>query len=371
MINFNDEFFVFEDTAQYVFKTDIQINDTWLFDSINNITVEFFDATYESVLGNMDSVKYFILTTGDTIKLSKNYGIVQFQVPFSSLDYKLIGIENLGIGFQVPNYMDFYDYNIGDIFEYYNRDIDQDGYIKTLRHIKYKVLSKQSITNGYSYEMERLEVDSAFLSPSFYLIHYFHDTVVSNFSEPESFLDYYNHQKYMWSTSKYTRIDFANNSTFNCKTKKYNKNIMVPRYEEAEYGESIGLIYYHWYNYDLFYHEAHNIYKALLGCNIDGTIRGTIHDDPYFVAPQNALSEINSSHFKVYPNPAKGNIVISSENEITDRPFSLVNIFGNTVINGIIMSPNSFIDVSGLSPGIYYLSIDMGDAIVRYPISKL
>src|SRR6186713_2375289 len=68
----------FRDTNNIVLNTLAALNDTWLFDSVQSISATVLAISQDSVFGNTDSVKTLLLTTGDTVKLSKSYGLLQF-----------------------------------------------------------------------------------------------------------------------------------------------------------------------------------------------------------------------------------------------------------------------------------------------------
>ena len=66
--------------------------------------------------------------------------------------------------------------------------------------------------------------------------------------------------------------------------------------------------------------------------------------------------------FVVYPNPTDGILYILSEN--TDAEYRIVNIMGQTMLTGRIDSESQQIDVSSLSDGLYYITIDNASRII-------
>ena len=79
-------------------------------------------------------------------------------------------------------------------------------------------------------------------------------------------------------------------------------------------------------------------YGQCEGCTTTGTVKLTNQD----------------VKFEVFPSPASDILNIST-NQIFNR-FSIVNIFGSEVSSIIPNSTNSSIDLSALSPGIYFLN---------------
>lgn len=96
------------------------LNQSWVFDTLQNISATINQITFEELFqGVSDSVKYIELSNNKMIKLSKNYGIIEFpDFYYSEQTYYLQGgrILDLEFGEEVPDFWDFYDYQIGDVF---------------------------------------------------------------------------------------------------------------------------------------------------------------------------------------------------------------------------------------------------------------
>ena len=100
------------DTASWALYPQLNSGSNWLFDTIHSITANLSDKTTGLVLGMNDSLEIIILSTGDSIVLSKNYGVVKFPAVFgTNLYYRLIGIEGLiNTGIKVPDFFDIFNY---------------------------------------------------------------------------------------------------------------------------------------------------------------------------------------------------------------------------------------------------------------------
>lgn len=61
--------------------------------------------------------------------------------------------------------------------------------------------------------------------------------------------------------------------------------------------------------------------------------------------------------FFVYPNPAHDYFIIQSESNITDGTYTLLDLYGRTLVNGKMLSNRVRVDVSHLPGGICYLVI--------------
>lgn len=96
------------------------LNDSWLFDSIAGVTAQVIFAGPSTVLANADSVKTLLLSTGDTVRFSKNYGLTQWPNGYGQNSYyRLAGIHGPNVGTLVPRMKNYFDFNVGDVFEYH------------------------------------------------------------------------------------------------------------------------------------------------------------------------------------------------------------------------------------------------------------
>ncbi len=119
-IHFNDSVYNLVDTGNIIIHPFANLNDGWLFDSVWNVNAQVIDLKVDSVFSSTDSVKVILLSTGDTVVISKNNGILVFPFFFGSgLYYRLVGIEGRDVGELVPKFQDFFNFDIGDRFEYH------------------------------------------------------------------------------------------------------------------------------------------------------------------------------------------------------------------------------------------------------------
>jgi hypothetical protein len=150
-----------EDTAQFVINPQCQISQSWLFDSSSNISATCVAMQAAINFGQNDSLKTILLTGGDTIRLSRNFGIMQFPMPYQKNKYyRLAGIEKAGsydsaafMGERVPNAWDIYKFSVGDKFCFssfvsYSGPFGQaDGCDLG----NYTILNAGTIAGGYEY----------------------------------------------------------------------------------------------------------------------------------------------------------------------------------------------------------------------------
>jgi hypothetical protein len=79
-------------------------------------------------------------------------------------------------------------------------------------------------------------------------------------------------------------------------------------------------------------------------------------------------SFIDDSPFQIYPNPTKDFIVIENQNNIKMKEIKLVDLSGKTIFNFDIMERK--LDFSGLSAGVYLLTINTEEGVFKTKIVK-
>ncbi len=146
----------FRTPGSVVIKTLAKTGDTWLYDTLANITAHIVSAGVEPVFGIPDSVKEIQLSTGSTVRLSKNFGVLQFPLPATGSSPGILeGIEGRDVGQLVPKFREIYNFNPGDIYQYSGKSMSYavgggSGYLE-----KIKILGKDSTLGYYSYSILR------------------------------------------------------------------------------------------------------------------------------------------------------------------------------------------------------------------------
>ena len=73
--------------------------------------------------------------------------------------------------------------------------------------------------------------------------------------------------------------------------------------------------------------------------------------------PFASLKDFSSPIISVYPNPAKTNIFLNSNLDLSGTQYEIYDKLGRTVYSGIINSDNTSIDISSLTNGLYLLNL--------------
>ncbi len=154
------------DKGNLVMHTNYPLNTSWLFDSVNNINAQVISKTPALIFSSTDSVQTIQLSCGDTIILSKNYGILQYPKAYGNHQYyKLVGIEGINKGLQTFKFKDCFNFSVGDILQY--TTVDQN-YIFTPPSFKQgatkiQILNRIKNTDTISYQVKTTSIDSSWL----------------------------------------------------------------------------------------------------------------------------------------------------------------------------------------------------------------
>lgn len=157
---FSNGVVMLQDTSKIVIIPTCTLNQTWLFDSIANVTATCVITGTQSIFGTTDSVKT-ILVNADTLKLSKSFGILVYPKLYSQNKYyRLVGIENKSAydqtalyGEKVPNVWEFFEYSVGDIFTKKSSYYYKNGNTITSYYTfnTFTIQTKSTSSSGYTY----------------------------------------------------------------------------------------------------------------------------------------------------------------------------------------------------------------------------
>ena len=68
---------------------------------------------------------------------------------------------------------------------------------------------------------------------------------------------------------------------------------------------------------------------------------------------------------KLYPNPTHGVVSLQVSNELTGSNFELVDAVGKVVLNGVIQTEQSQLDLSVLKNGMYLFRLQNDSRFIR------
>lgn len=89
----------------------------WLMDTLAQVRARITSVHTGPVLGEPDSLKVIDLSDGGNLVLSRNHGIVQFPARAGNAALELAGMETRQLGDRLPDWLDFHDFAVGDVFQ--------------------------------------------------------------------------------------------------------------------------------------------------------------------------------------------------------------------------------------------------------------
>ena len=149
--------YLLNDTSNLEIRTKAQLNDSWMFDAANSISAQVVEVSLQSVFGVNDSVKTIKLSNNDTIKLSKNFGFIQYPNLYGVGNYCIAGIENRNLGEHVPDFWNIFNFNVGDVFQYNGHTTSVSPAEINEYILKYYILSKTFSTNKMTYNVHIIQ----------------------------------------------------------------------------------------------------------------------------------------------------------------------------------------------------------------------
>ncbi|MCY7409176.1 MAG: T9SS type A sorting domain-containing protein [Chitinophagales bacterium] len=98
----------------------------------------------------------------------------------------------------------------------------------------------------------------------------------------------------------------------------------------------------------------------------------SLYVDQLFFDDDSSIPSIESSQFNIFPNPASNVIYINSNTaSLNNATISIKNNFGQTLVTKKTYTPNSSLNISSLSAGIYFLEIKNEETIIVRQFIKI
>lgn len=111
----SDWYFFGVDT--FMIRSSAGLSAAWAFDASNGITATVDAEWVEDFFGPPDTLRRIVLSSQDTLVLSRSFGIRRFARGANSVE--LIGVEGPGVGRVYPDPLAYFDYQPGDELTYW------------------------------------------------------------------------------------------------------------------------------------------------------------------------------------------------------------------------------------------------------------
>ncbi|MBL0019950.1 MAG: T9SS type A sorting domain-containing protein [Bacteroidetes bacterium] len=147
----NGEFQFIAETGDTIFiQTQVPLLSSWTFHSDSSLTAIISSRTLETFHGQVDSVVTIAISNGEELRISKNHGVLtvhNFNAYWSSAPVTVYQQRSLPAK---PNYLDFYDFEVGDQFRFFEASPVTGSPGWTHYHDGFEVLGRQNYPNGDS-----------------------------------------------------------------------------------------------------------------------------------------------------------------------------------------------------------------------------
>ncbi len=131
------------------------VGQSWVSNPSTGQTASVTAAALGNVLGQPDSLKTIQFSDGATWLLSKSHGLLRCPDPQAvGLEVQLSGLETKQLGDRLYRFEDFFDYQVGDVFEIGSSSYGLFG--EKSEHSKNVVIQKTVLPDGLRYTMSRI-----------------------------------------------------------------------------------------------------------------------------------------------------------------------------------------------------------------------
>lgn len=395
------------DTLKLNIFTNCIVGDIWKFDSLNNVNVTCINKHQQITFGVIDSIKTLLIGTNDTLKLSKQFGVLQWPELYNKNKYyKLTGVE-LSVSYsptplygeRVPNAWDFYNFNVGDKFGVDNYNYWSNA--STCNKSLYTVLNKSVGVNSYTYQLSSFGYTYTGSGPNGFLFcqttgnsvytgtinsNLFHNNLsskglIENSAYPNKLIalsllehnvanfttDNINTFYKYWgircavSNSNSPQINVPNNTP----KVLYSTYTVVPTntlqsvstiYQAFNVNYQSELSAYYGANFGKISEGKNHGFGAEKRCVFYFEKNGTQYFGPLpFTLGMNQNSSDLGNYF-IFPNPTSQDIFVSTDFNL-ESEIMITNLLGEIIYKKINTEKNHRINVSNFPSGIYFLII--------------
>ncbi|MDP5172293.1 MAG: T9SS type A sorting domain-containing protein [Bacteroidia bacterium] len=382
-------------TRQVLLMPEEPLGSTWLMDTaamvFATVTAEFG----EEVFGEKDLFKIITLSTGDSILLSRDHGLISFPDSLTHGEtMSLIGIENRGLGKHVLDFWEIYDFQVGDVLFYDYGHGSEIGFFSNLA--KVTVLGRQRVKDTIRFEVDMEGI--AGYSNSWYNVPYresgfslldtwtfvrpdndpadgipgqlgellvkvscFYGALTPWLANPRAF----HHDSCMVAPILVTdSTKEVKDFYMRCNVNQYGLNIpdsltlpahLIPRtstyYDIAmKFERGLGQTYYQWSGFE----GGEGV--ELIGYIRDGDTVGSIltEEDLHVSVDQESLA----GSVLMYPNPASSQFSLQvSQPQLLPASLTVFDMRGKAILVRELTSSESVISIGDLPPGIYIVQV--------------
>ena len=367
----------FEGPDTFRIETLAEVGESWIWDATNDIEA-FVDSKIEVELSSLDdvvdSLKTIVLSDGRDVVLSKAHGIIAF-LDDTGVTYEIAGIEERELGVVLPKFEDFFDWEVGWIFQYHDTGFEAKHGASS--DPKFTILEKEVSPDFFKYHYQ--VISNSYPNPIWY------DSVEFKLEEfawlnayPNQLI-YIENDEYL-NTSYFQVLTLRSNYLFGGRLAKafgveleeddgltayfpseveddvitpqyLNNTTFLSVYKSVTSGLGIDRLYW----FDLFKSGG---FTNLVGYVINGVTVGTVYSDQQLIPTK----EIPSTQLSlnIQPNPVKDELVVSWQEPLSQSStLECYDLFGQLVLRRMIVPGNTTIQlgVADWPNGMYVVKL--------------
>lgn len=389
----------FEDPGVLVLETQAALGDTFIFDSTASISATVTMLDTGRVFGQLDSLKTYLLSNGDSVVLSRSYGLIHF--PGTGTGFGLTGIEGRNLGELTPGFSEVFDYRVGDLFEtkYYDANGGTPYELQIfLFRVKYSVDSVKvqgDTLEAYCSGVSRSEHTFGYSGAIIGQNPNFQDTIIvidsvnhfarrhvgelvkvnsklhDNFSLPQPFFPQF------YNSALYDLVTFSRDAQGNLVKSLANhpsgvtmefisptSDILVQGFysyitAQMDYTEGLGVSRHDWFNF-----ESWGDFELIAHAKFEGDTVGTFTDDAILLSNDPSVPELSA---RLYPNPAQNQFTLDFGSTQTGHA-QLWDLSGRLVSEKTIHGSLLTWEVSTLPVGLYLLKLQTEEGVLNSKI---
>ncbi|MDA3892542.1 MAG: T9SS type A sorting domain-containing protein [Salinivirgaceae bacterium] len=349
----------------------------WWFDEAKTQKANIASVIKTSVFGVDDSVATINIDGEPQIMIAKKLGLLKY------FDYELSGMENAGLGICLPGWKEFYDFKVGDVFQYkesawnmqvpctylgvykkvvsniqYNVDsVIIDWSIKSLQwYDPYACGTNDSMPNVYDWEYTQIitksDISNTYPCQLVEFYSFAYGVPYYELTENGIALNY-NTEK---DVPPYTGIiTYDENSGYTSNDDSYFLKGLNYRYESG-----LGLVkYYRDLGVDGWQ------YDELIGYVKGTDTTGVVYMDDFYVIDTTTIDTTTNIDYplstldqvSIYPNPSQGSIIIDLGSYKSHAAIKIYSVCGELIREQYFKTYYSE-DLSNLKSGIYIIKVE-------------
>jgi len=387
---------IFE-AQNFIFDTSIvvypnaNLGDSWLAVLDGNITATVSSVAVSVVLGIQDSIKTIQFSNGAEWVISRQHGIISIpDFNTGNAQATLSGLEIQGLGDRLYKLGDFFDFNVGDVFEYASDSETFTGSTGTITKItilekqiaspdtfqylvdRRRKIEQSGLFNGISYSHDSDKL--TFYKKDFKNITAYNRQIITPFSNPE---------RYSFTTHFGAGIQMGNQfpasdtpemcSALRIPDDPNHLAFYVDDALDCGLGDNSGIYFYyeefrpHLGQVEYCRSEIDYIFcEWLTGAVIQGdTLYGSVKPDWFFT--QTKEPKTISQPLKIYPNPAADLAIIEVGTPIGSATIQILGPEGKLIRTIQIETQDNTVklDLADLPTGVYFVLLQSETEIRR------